>query len=101
MTQSKIYIDFGHHPGKDRFPREAASCGCLIITSFEGSAQFFNDVTIDPKYKFNNIDGVSDLIKDIFENFSDHFDNFGLYRKMIADEKEVFYKQIKNTYYEI
>lgn len=102
MLKSKIYIDFGHHPGKDRFPREAASCGCLIITSFKGSAQFFNDVTIDPKYKFDNTtDGVSELIRDIFENFNNHFDNFGLYRKMIADEQEVFYRQVKNTYYEV
>ena len=32
MLQSKIYIDFGNHPGKDRIPREAAMCGCCIIT---------------------------------------------------------------------
>jgi len=102
MTKSKVYIDFGHHPGKDRFPREAASCGCLIITSFKGSAQFFNDVTIDPKYKFDDTtEGVSKLIRDIFNNFEDHFNNFGLYRKMIGDEEEVFYRQVKNTYYEI
>ena len=102
MSESKVYIDFGHHPGKDKFPREAASCGCLIITSFKGSAQFFNDVTIDPKYKFDNtIEGVSELIKDIFNNFEDHFNNFGLYRKMINDEQEILYRQVKNTYYEI
>ena len=102
MTQSKIYIDFGHHPGKDKFPREAASCGCVIITSFEGSAQFFNDVTIDPKYKFDNTtDGVSDLIQDIFTNYEDHFNNFNLYRKIINTEVETFNTQIKNSYYEI
>ena len=102
MTQSKIYIDFGHHPGKDKFPREAASCGCVIITSFEGSAQFFNDVTIDPKYKFDNTtDGVSSLIKDIFVNYEDHFNSFNLYRKIINTEVETFKSQIKNTYYEI
>src|SRR6056300_878030 len=102
MLKSKVYIDFGHHPGKDKFPREAASCGCVIITSFKGSAQFFNDVTIDPKYKFDdNVEGVSALIVDIFNNFETHFQNFGLYRKLISNEQEVFYNQVKNTYYEI
>ena len=24
MSKSKVYIDFGNHPGKDRIPREAA-----------------------------------------------------------------------------
>src|SRR5687767_6015204 len=28
MKTSKLYIDFGPHPGKDRLPREAAIMGC-------------------------------------------------------------------------
>lgn len=32
LIKSKVYIDFGNHPGKDRFPREAVMCGCCIIT---------------------------------------------------------------------
>ena len=31
MRTSKLYIDFGDHPGKDRLPREAAICGCCIV----------------------------------------------------------------------
>lgn len=97
MLKSKIYIDFGHHPGKDKFPREAASCGCVLITSFEGSARFFQDVTIDSKYKFENIEGVSDLIKNIFNNFESHFNNFNLYRKIINNEVETFINQVKHS----
>jgi hypothetical protein len=101
MLKSKMYIDFGHHPGKDKFPREAASCGCVIITSFKGSARFFNDVPIDSKYKFDDdIDGLRELIDDVFENFETHFNNFNLYRKIINIEPETFNNQIKNTYYE-
>jgi hypothetical protein len=101
MLKSKIYIDFGHHPGKDRFPREAVSCGCVIITSFKGSARFFNDVPIDFKYKFeDDIDGLKELFNDIFENFETHFNNFSFYRKIIKQELETFNNQLKNTYYE-
>ncbi|MFM9745183.1 hypothetical protein ACKI2C_47345, partial [Streptomyces brasiliscabiei] len=32
LSTSKLYIDFGNHPGMDRFPREAATCGCCVIT---------------------------------------------------------------------
>jgi hypothetical protein len=99
MLKSKLYIDFGNHPGKDKFPREAATCGCALITSFNGSARFFQDVTIDSKYKFDSTDGVKELIEDIFTNFDWHFNNFNLYRKMIGNEVEVFMNQIKNTYY--
>lgn len=53
MKKSKIYIDFGNHPGRDRMPREAALCGCCIITGKRGSASFFGDVPISNQYKFN------------------------------------------------
>ena len=36
MLQSKVYIDFGNHPGKDRIPREAATCGCCVLTNKNG-----------------------------------------------------------------
>lgn len=98
MLKSKLYIDFGNHPGKDKFPREAATCGCALITSFNGSARFFQDVMIDPRYKFDNtIQGVSELIKDVFNNFETHFNNFNLYRKVIKSEVETFNNQIKNS----
>ncbi|MGE5216017.1 MAG: hypothetical protein ACM3SP_03315, partial [Chloroflexota bacterium] len=35
---SKLYIDFGHHPGRERMPREAAVCGCCVITGKMGAA---------------------------------------------------------------
>jgi hypothetical protein len=102
MLKSKLYIDFGYHPGKDKFPREAASCGCVLITSFEGSAQFFNDIPIDYTYKFDTItDDIKELIKDVFENFETHFNNFGVYRKTIQSEVELFNLQLRNTYYEV
>ena len=31
MSKSKVYIDFGNHPGKDRIPREAAISGCIVL----------------------------------------------------------------------
>lgn len=40
MSKSKVYIDFGNHPGKDRIPREAAISGCIVITGKRGAAAF-------------------------------------------------------------
>ena len=52
--QSMVYIDFGHHPGKDRIPREAALGGCIVITNRRGSAGAANDVPIMDKYKIDD-----------------------------------------------
>ena len=34
-NKTKVYLDFGYHPGKDRMPREAALFNnCIIINSY-------------------------------------------------------------------
>ena len=96
MQNSKIYVDFGNHPGKDRIPREAAANGCCVITNKKGAAAFEGDVPIPEKYKFEepskSLDELDSLLHDICANFKDYQDEFESYRKMIAGEKEVFNK---------
>jgi hypothetical protein len=51
---SEVYIDFGHHPGKDRMPREAIVNGCIVVTNLRGSAGFEEDVPIPLSYKVDD-----------------------------------------------
>ena len=94
LRLSKLYIDFGSHPGKDRIPREAAVSGCCIITNRKGSADYYEDVPIPDSYKFANpladVDGVIDLIYDILQNYTSHSANFTSYRDRIKQEKSDF-----------
>ncbi len=71
LEQSKVYIDFGNHPGMDRIPREARMQGCVIITGKNGSAKYYRDVPIEEKFerRIKNIKKISNLIKNIFENY--------------------------------
>lgn len=46
LLDSKIFLDFGHHPGKDRVPREAALCGAIPVVRREGAARFKADVPL-------------------------------------------------------
>lgn len=94
MKKSKVYIDFGNHPGKDRIPREAAMCGCCIITGYRGSAGNKYDIMIDDEFKFNDndseIDNIVLKIKDIISNYSKYVTCFDTYRDRIVREKEEF-----------
>ena len=94
---AKVYIDFGNHPGKDKIPREACSNGCCVIVGKNGSASYFEDVSISDKYKFHNseIQKVKKLILDIFKNYSQHSKQFDAYRDRIKQEKDVFYADIE------
>ena len=46
LMQSKIFLDFGHHPGKDRVPREAALCGAIPVVRHQGAAAVNEDVPL-------------------------------------------------------
>lgn len=99
MHLAKVYVDFGNHPGKDRIPREAAICGCCVITNREGRAAYWQDVPIPEEYKFSNIEHqcmkVVELIKDICLNHDKHIDNFKEYRAYIGEERERFTRDVK------
>lgn len=92
LEESRVYIDFGNHPGKDRFPREAAICGCCVITGRRGAAQFYEDVPINDCYKIddNNVDAIVTMIHACCKDYERHYGEFRAYREMILHEKEKF-----------
>jgi len=98
LKLSKIYIDFGNHPGRDRIPREAAILGNCIITGFNGSSMFYNDMPINNQYKFENVDQIGNLIKNCFDNFETHLNDFSLYRSNIVNQKEQLYNLCKQYF---
>ena len=99
LLSAMIYIDFGNHPGKDRFPREAAMAGCCIITGRRGSAFNDVDICIPPQYKIDekgkNInEKFRFLVDDIFNNFEPRTLDFFQYRKKIQNEPGIFEGQV-------
>lgn len=100
MAKSKLYVDFGNHPGKDRMPREAVLSGMCIITGRQGSAAYFEDVTILDKYKFDeskiDVDDFEKLVNSIFDNFDIEYSNFLEYRMLIENSKQVFEDEVDN-----
>ncbi len=103
LCRSKIYIDFGNHPGKDRLPREAAMARCCVITGRRGSAGNEIDVPLPPKFKLddasdNYVDEFEALALDVFANFNMADHDMVDYRKKIREEKEIFKKQVRGFF---
>lgn len=95
LKKSKVYIDFGHHPGKDRIPREAAYLGNCIITNKQGAANFYNDINIDEKYKIEDPVAASNIIRDCLNNYDNCIKDFKLYMSIISNQKEYILSQLK------
>jgi hypothetical protein len=102
MRESKLYIDFGNHPGQDRLPRESAINGCCIITGKKGSANFYEDVPIPEDYKFDekfvDVNVIVKKIKDILANYNKRNSDFDFYRESIRREKKIFLSQVDSLF---
>jgi hypothetical protein len=102
MATSKIFVDFGTHPGMDRMPREAAALGCCVITNRRGSAAYFEDVPIESRYKFDtdrfDLGVFQALVQDIYDRFDRHGRAFDRYRRRIGLEQQVFSLQVQELF---
>ena len=103
FLKSKLYIDFGHHPGKDRLPREAGIHGCCVITGLYGSAGNALDVNIPDAYKIDS--RLPDFfmlfeiqVNLIFSQFEKCSLEFVDYRNTIAQEQIEFDRQIEDAF---
>ena len=101
--RSKVYMDFGHHPGRDRIPREMAACGLSVITGCDGTASLEEDLPVgrrkfwrvDGEYDFAAIRGQIELdINDWLRAFAD--EDMQAYRRRIRREKKVVYDDVAN-----
>jgi hypothetical protein len=103
FLDAKLYMDFGHHPGKDRLPREAALHGCCVITACHGSAANPVDVPIAQRYKLDvthpafvqRFGEVAGAVLASFESCSREFD---AYREVIRREQQEFDRQILEAF---
>lgn len=100
LCTGKVYIDFGNHPGKDRIPREAAYCGCCIITNRRGSAEFYEDVAIPETYKIDDSESCETIlgkIEYIMHNYDTEKEKFYDYVDKIRREKEIFEDEVNEA----
>lgn len=99
---SKVYIDFGQHPGKDRFPREAAVSGCCVITGKRGAAGNDVDIPIPGKYKFNDTPGeiaaILQQIRYCFDEYETASRDFDRYRAIIQQQETEFNNDLEQIF---
>lgn len=102
LGKAKLYIDFGHFPGKDRLPREAVVNGCCIITGKLGASFFYEDVPIGITYKFDcnksNLKKIVEKIKYVISNYELCKGDFDEYRSKVLKEQEIFYSEINDLF---
>ncbi|MDM0075154.1 hypothetical protein QTH90_12220 [Variovorax sp. J2P1-59] len=92
LSSTMLYIDFGHHPGRDRLPREAALAGCCVITGRKGAAENSVDIAIPEEYKIDEtapdfVQKFKRVASGVFGEFSNQSERFESYRKSISGDR--------------
>ena len=98
---SKVYIDFGRLPGKDRIPREAILNNCCIIIGKRGAGLNNQDFSIPEKFKINlnkpdYIMTTKKILTDVIENYYQTLNEFNSYKAQIINEKKNFEIDVKS-----
>jgi hypothetical protein len=59
LRRARVYVEFGHLPGKDRLPREAAAAGAVVFVRRLGAGRFAGDFPLPDFYRFDEADVAS------------------------------------------
>jgi hypothetical protein len=59
FRRALTYVDFGHLPGKDRLPREAAASGTIVFLRNQGAGRFDDDFPVPDFFRFTEDDVAS------------------------------------------
>lgn len=99
LGRAKVYIDFGGHPGRDRIPREAALCGCVVITGTQGSAGNLVDLPIPVGFKIDErmplaLPLIMERIREAMLDYPRLSAQFEPYRAWIRGQKADFMEEV-------
>lgn len=103
LRSSKLYIDFGNHPGKDRPPREAVIAGCCVITGQSGAAAFEEDIPIPKSYRLDPyasgfLQAFEREARLILKDYPNRSTDFDAWRDRIRGERILFKAQVRQLF---
>jgi hypothetical protein len=98
LCETAVYMDAGHHPGKDRMPREAALAGAVTLVARRGAGANSQDVPIPWEHK---IDMTGDVpanaaarLDEVFSDLVEHKDRQAGYEPVIRAERARFEREV-------
>lgn len=100
LSSASVYIDFGHHPGRDRIPREAVACGCRVLTGRRGAAGNAVDIPVSAALKIDEAapDFAAQAVAALESLVGDSgatAEVFASYRETILAQQSVFTEEVR------
>lgn len=104
LRKTKLHLDFGYFPGRDKIPREALISGVCLLTGRDGTSAFKEDLGIPERYKLHKNEmqpeKVIELIHHLMTNYDEVLEEFLPFRTFIMNEKSRMIEDIKRLFSE-
>ena len=101
FAERALYVDFGHFPGKDRMPREAAVSGSIVFVNRAGAGAFGEDFPLPDPFKFTSGEIGEALDARLLAALADprrHWDMQAPFRAAILDERTRFFAEVRRLW---
>jgi len=104
LSKSKVFVDIGIHPGRDRPAREAGALYNIVIANRRGGYFYPEDLPLPEEYMIKckditcrdiNIDYVVNLILDSVHNYDHHIKKFKEFIEYIYSEPSLYLEDLK------
>jgi hypothetical protein len=97
LTSSKIFIDIGFHPGRDRPVREAVVLGNIAVINNHGGYYLREDCPVPEEFKIKCPQDYSCKIdiEEIYENIISWITNYDYYIKMFKEMRDYILSEPK------
>ncbi len=100
LRTTRVYVDFGHLPGKDRLPREAAASGAVVFVRRTGAGAFAEDFPLPEDFRFDDADVTSgELARRVAAVQADPTVAWGAqagYRRSVLTERDALFGQVSS-----
>jgi hypothetical protein len=103
LFNSKVFIDVGIHPGRDRPPREAIALDNIVITNNHGGCYHHEDCPVPEEFKWNcyfdckmDINRLVEDLKDYLENYEYYIKQFQTAKHLVLSEPHVYKDDLKH-----
>lgn len=92
LTNSQLFIDLGHQPGRDRMPREASLHNAIVMLNSAGAGANYQDAPLssDFKFKVEATDEAFEKIKNVLRQPLKSTESQQFYKAWVQSQQEIF-----------
>jgi len=101
LMETKLFLDIGVHPGRDRPPREAVALNNIVVVNNHGGCYYFDDCMVPEEFVWNcyfdcriNYRKCIEKIEHYLENFDYYIKKFYNFKQYILQEPHIFLNDV-------